>query len=238
MKEKRSHDGHRQRLKERFLNSSLDSFAPHNILELLLFYSIPRQDTNEIAHDLIEHFGSLKRVFDADFSELIKVNGIKENSATLIKMLPQLARIYFTEEPDKKALFDDAHKIGKYLVGKYIGEKKEVVYSLLLDNSFHLIKAVKMAEGNVSAVAFNSSTVIEQAIKNDAAFVVIAHNHPNGILCPSMDDIDATSMLASSLKTVNVELLEHFLIVGDNYLPIAKESSALPKHLFTPKLKY
>lgn len=112
MKKELPHEGHRERLKNRFLTSSLDNFEPHNILELLLFYSIPRQDTNEIAHALLDRFGSLKGVFDADFSELIKIKGIKENSATLIKLIPQISRAYMFEEINKEKIFDHIDKVG------------------------------------------------------------------------------------------------------------------------------
>ena len=112
MSKQHPHEGHRQRLKDTFLKTSLDTFQPHNILELLLFYSIPRQDTNEIAHELINHFGSLKNVFDADYEELIRVKGIKENSAVLIKMIPQLAKIYLSNKPEERELFDSFQKVG------------------------------------------------------------------------------------------------------------------------------
>ena len=92
------HDGHRKRLKARFVKSGLDDFEPHNVLELLLFYSIPRKDTNPIAHKLISRFGSLSGVFDAKPEELMKVDGITENTAVLISMVPQLARKYLKDE--------------------------------------------------------------------------------------------------------------------------------------------
>ena len=113
MKDTVSHEGHRQRLKNRFLNDGLSGFEKHNILELLLFYSIPQKDTNDIAHELLKTFGSLKGVFEADFSELMKVKGIKENSATLLKLIPEVARQYMLEEVDSERVFDTAEKIGK-----------------------------------------------------------------------------------------------------------------------------
>ena len=224
MKEKRSHDGHRQRLKERFLNSSLDSFAPHNILELLLFYSIPRQDTNEIAHDLIEHFGSLKRVFDADFSELIKVNGIKENSATLIKMIPELAREYMFEEVSQENIFDTADKIGKYFIRKYIGEINEVVYLMLLDNGFKLLNVSRIHEGSVSSARVSPRKIMTQVVKYNASMAIVAHNHPNGVAIPSMEDIDTTYSLKNVLDSYEVKLIEHILVGGNEYFPIIHET--------------
>ena len=112
MSENNVHEGHRQRLKNRFIETGFQGFEPHNILELLLFYSIPRKDTNVIAHNLLNRFGSLKNVFNASFEDLIQVEGIKENSATLIKMVPLIAKEYVDSSLPKNPTFDTANKIG------------------------------------------------------------------------------------------------------------------------------
>ena len=165
-----THDGHRERLKKRFL-SSPDSFEDHELLELILFYSIPRKDTNEIAHDLLNHFGSLKGVFDADFSELIKIKGIKENSATLIKLIPQISRAYLLDKVSDDNLYDRADKIGEYLTSLYVGETVETVYILLLDNSYHLLNTVKLIEGNV-----NSAVITPKKIFVNPFFFMFFHS--------------------------------------------------------------
>ncbi len=221
MKEKLPHEGHRERLKNRFLSSGLDNFESHNILELLLFYSIPRQDTNEIAHALIDRFGSVKGVFDADFSELIKVKGIKENSATLIKLIPQLAKAYMTEEEDNEdMIFEHADKIGEYFVRKFIGETKEVVYIMLLDNKFKLIKVEKVFEGSVNSSSVDTRKIAELVFLNNASSLIIAHNHPNGVHFPSQEDIETTGLFSSIFPSIGVNFLEHFVVAGKNYCPI------------------
>lgn len=232
MKEKLPHEGHRERLKNRFLSSGLDSFEAHNILELLLFYSIPRQDTNEIAHALIQRFGSVKGVFDADFSELIKVKGIKENSATLIKLIPQLAKAYMTEDgtDDQKLIFDSIDKVGSYLVKKFIGETKEVVYLMLLDNKFKLIKIEKIFEGSVNSSAIDARKIVEKVFSNNASSIILAHNHPNGIHLPSMEDIETTGMFASILPSIGVTILEHFIVAGTQYYPVMTEHGLLDRN--------
>ena len=221
------HEGHRQRLKKRFLDNGLASFEPHNILELVLFYSIPRRDTNEIAHALISKFGSLKQVFDASYEELISVDGINENSATLIKLIPQLSKTYLDSEYKREVILDTAGKIGKYLVSQYIGETKEIVYLLLLDNKFGLIKKIKLHEGTINSAHFELRKIFEEIIKTNASCVVLAHNHPNGLLIPSSDDIYTTTTIYTSLKALDVSLLEHFLIVGNRYLPLIHETPSL-----------
>ena len=154
------HEGHRGRLKERFLEQGIDSFEPHNILELLLFYSIPRKDTNEIAHELLKSFGTLKGVFDADFNDLIKVDGIKENSATLLKLIPAIARAYATDKYSSNYVFDTAEKAGEFFLDKYVGEKNEIIYLLLLNNKFEMLDLVKLHEGSVNSAQISPRRVV------------------------------------------------------------------------------
>lgn len=224
MKKELPHEGHRQRLKNRFLASSLESFEPHNVLELLLFYSVPRQDTNELAHSLIDRFGSLRGVFDADFSELIKVKGIKENSATLIKLIPQIARTYMLDEDLSDCVLDTVDKVGEYLVKLYIGSTKETVYILLFDPSFKLLNTVKLSEGNINSTAIDPRKIFEEVTKVNASMFVLAHNHPHGYAVPSMEDIETTMMLSSAFDMFSVDLLEHFIVAGDKFFPIIRET--------------
>ncbi len=237
MKNPISHEGHRQRLKNRFLNSSLDNFEPHNVLELLLFYSIPRQDTNEIAHALMDRFGSLANVFDASFEELIKVNGIKENSATLIKLIPHLAKAYLLDKSSNDDAFNTAEKIGKYFVSKYVGEENECVYLMLLDNAFNNLGVVKIHEGNVNSAIVSPRRIVEVALEYKATMIVLVHNHPNGLLCPSADDIDTTVMLKSALDMFNIGLLEHFLVAQNSYVQIIRDAAPYLVNNSLPKLK-
>ena len=221
------HDGHRNRLKNKFLQNGFQGFEPHNILELLLFYSIPRKDTNEIAHELINRFGSLKNVFNAEFEDLITVNGISENSATLIKMIPKLAQEYINDSMKVGTIFDTAGKIGEYFVNKYIGEKNELVYAMLLSNKLELLSVIKVHEGSVNSAFVSTRKILDAAIKYNASTIVIAHNHPNGTACPSMDDINTTANLMASFKAFEIEILEHFLIAGNEFCPIIHHTASL-----------
>lgn len=222
------HEGHRQRLKNKFLENGFTGFEHHNILEMLLFYSIPRKDTNEIAHDLLNHFGgSLKNVFNASFDELIQVNGISENSATLIKMIPLIAREYLSDYGDSKESFDSEKRIGEYFVNKFIGETKEVVYAMLLNNKFELIDCVKIHEGSVNSAFVSPRKIIDSVVKQNAAMIVLAHNHPDGNVCPSMEDISTTANLISIFRPFDVELIEHFLVAGNSYSAIIRQTQSL-----------
>jgi DNA repair protein RadC len=187
----------------------------------LLFYSIPQKDTNETAHKLIERFGSLSAVFDAPFSELIKIEGVKEHSATLIKLIPELAKRYVSETGSFSGTFlPTVDDVGKYFKSKYIGVTKETVYLLLLDNKYKVIDCIKIHEGSVNSSAITMRKLIEAAIETKASFAVLAHNHPGGIALPSSDDIFTTRETARAFTLIGVDFLAHILVAGDKYIDI------------------
>lgn len=225
--EKNLHEGHRQRLKNRFLESGLDSFQPHNILEMLLFYSIPRKDTNDIAHELIEKFGSLSGVFDANIEDLVKVDYITENSATLIKMIPAISRAYLMDKSSHIKQLNNVEIIKEYLLGLFHGEKNEVVYVLFLTNGFDLISHYKLHEGSVNSTAIDVRRIMEYVIKTNASMIILAHNHPNGSVFPSMEDIETTGRLMTMLSPFNVPVVEHFVVNEFDCYPIIHETGSL-----------
>ena len=124
------HEGHRQRLRDRFLKEGLDGFAPHNVLELLLFYAVPQRDTNELAHRLLTRFGSLSGVLDADFDELCQVEGVGANVATLLKLVPGLARRYLDDYDENGVVLTTIEEVGTFLRPKFIGRNNEMIFLL------------------------------------------------------------------------------------------------------------
>jgi len=225
--EKNLHEGHRLRLKNRFLEEGLDSFNPHNILELLLFYSIPRKDTNDIAHELIEKFGSLSGVLEANFEDLIKVNYITENSATLIKLIPAISRAYLLDKASHINKIDSVERIKEYLIALFHGEKNESVYALFLNNSFDLIGHEKIYEGSVNSALVDIRRVMDLVIKLGASMIILAHNHPNGSVAPSMEDIETTGHLMSLFRPFSVPIVEHFVVTEFDCFPIIHETISL-----------
>ena len=214
------HKDHRTRVKNRFLAEGLDHFEPHNILELLLFYAIPQKDTNELAHSLINRFGSLENVFDASYQDLLTVPGIKEHSATLIKMIPALARRYSIEKNKSGESLVDVDAWGKYFVSRYVGVNVETVFLLLLDNKFNVIDCVKLHEGSVSSSAVNIRKMTEIIFSKNAPMVVLVHNHPSGVAIPSGADIDLTIDLFRAFQVLDITFLAHILVAGDTYVNI------------------
>ena len=223
------HEKHRERVKSRFITSGLDDFAPHNVLELLLFYAIPQKDTNELAHSLIEHFGSLDKVFDAPIEELKKIRGISEHSATLIKLIPALARRYTVEKNKKDVAFNDVDIMGKYFVSKYIGVTVETVLLLSLNNKFNAIDCAVIHEGSVNSCEITVRKLAEIAFKNNASMVVLAHNHPSGLAIPSSADLYTTQQLRAALNLLGIKMLAHIVVAGEDYANIMdpKVASAL-----------
>lgn len=212
-KPKNVHAGHRARLRKRFTENGLDSFEDHNALELFLFYAIPNRDVNGLAHDLINEFGSLSAVFDARYEDLCKVKGISEYSASLIKLLPAMARRY---EQDKvsaeEVIYDSPEKIAEYMSGLYFGINHEEMYMLCLDSACRLLKCIKLGSGEIDEVTVSYRNIAKQALSTNAANVILVHNHVSGIVAPSNQDVVFTSSLIANMKGVGIRISDHIII--------------------------
>lgn len=221
------HEGHRKRMKERFLKSGLDDFAPHNVLEFLLFYSIPRGDTNPIAHRLIDAFGSLSGVFDATPEELMKVSGVGESTAILISMIPQMARKYLEDKADAVNVVGGCGDIGAYLLPKFVGRTNEALMMVSIDNKNKVIACSIVAEGTVDSAKVSRRKVMEEAMKVKATRVILAHNHPRGVAVPSAEDVAMTREIGRLFAQVGIELVDHIIIADDDYVSMAASGFAI-----------
>lgn len=215
------HDGHRSRLREKFAEYGLDSFNDINALEMLLFYSIPRKDTNEIAHRLLEHFGSLHDVFSASTEELMEVPGISFNSAVLISMLPQMMKKVGISRTRDIRQINSTYDAADYLIPRFINEQDEVLLLLCLNNNNEIICCREVARGTVNSVDASSRRIVELALKNKAASVILSHNHPSGIAAPSREDDYITSCIYKALHTVDIYLEDHIVVAGEKYFSMA-----------------
>ena len=215
------HDGHRKRLKARFIKSGLDDFEPHNILELLLFYGVPRKDTNPLAHRLISRFGSLSGVFDAKPEELMKVDGITENTAVLISMVPQMARKYLEDKAEALNTIGGFKDIGLYLMPKFVGRTVETIMLASLDNKNKIISCNIISEGEGDHANLSRRKVMEEAMRVGATRVILAHNHPRGFAVPSSEDIYLTKEIYNLLRSVGIELVDHMIFADDDFVSVA-----------------
>lgn len=224
------HEGHRERMKEKFLTDGLDHFQSHEILELFLFNAIPRRDTNEIAHRLLDTFGSLSGVFDAPYEELLKVEGVGQSAAAFIKLVPQLSRCYLDDKQQDKARVFNTESAVKILLPKFIGRTNEVVVLLLLDSKGRQLFCSVVNEGAVNTVPIYVRKIVELAVRYNAASAILAHNHPSGSTMPSAGDITSTKDVFQALKTVNVWLNDHIIVADGDTLSMA--DCGLMKKLF------
>ena len=223
------HDGHRERLRARFAEHGLESFNELNALELLLCYAIPRRDTNEIAHRLLDAFGSLSGVFQASMQELTSIPGIGENAATLILMVPQIIKKAHVSKAQEIKIIRNSTDAGNYLLPYFLDEPDEIVMMLCLDNKRAVICCREMGRGVVNCVDANIRRMVETALKVKTTTVIVAHNHPNGVALPSREDDNFTRTLYRSLGLLGITLEDHIIVANDEFVSLA-DSGVM--HLF------
>ncbi len=211
---KNVHKGHRERMKETFLKNGLSGFSHHEIIELLLFFGIPMKDTNEIAHHLINSFGSIPAVFNAHYEDLMKIKGMTKNAAILLTMMPELFTNYVREVKDVATL-DNIETINDYFVSVYFGAKNEEIKVCCLDNDMKIRYCTTVIEGGIEKATVDMRKLVETVFRANATYVIIAHNHPNGSPVPSDEDIAVTRTIKSTFDMLDIVLLDH-VVVGKN----------------------
>ena len=214
------HEGHRQRVKEKYVEYGLDVFSDVEVLEFLLFFAVPRKDTNEIGHRLIKHFGSISAVFEASVEELSQIEGMGENSAAFIKLMPAVAKRYLTDE-HKSAFLHSSKAAGEYFLPRFIGEREECVYVACLDAKAKVIKCELVHRGSFNSVEINVRKIAQTALFCNAAGVIISHNHPGGVALPSEADNSVTYMLKNGLSALGIELYDHIIVADKDYVSYA-----------------
>lgn len=216
------HDGHRQRMKNRFLEEGLDHFTQVQALELLLFYCIPRKDTNPIAHALIARFGSFSQVLEAPVAELCKVPGVSLNTATFLHLNRELGRFYLVDRTRKNTVLKTLDDCASYMVPFFYGRSLETVYLLCLDAKCKVLCCKEVGEGSVNSAGISVRKIVETALSANATSVVLAHNHPSGLALPSDEDIQTTRRIAIGLQAVEIQLVDHIIVADDDYVSMAQ----------------
>lgn len=207
-----THDGHRERLRQRYAANKLDDFAPHEVLELLLTYAIPRVDVNPISHALIRRFGSLSSVLEASPEELQQVEGVGARAAALISMMVPLFQQYERSKLTPKCRLDRYDQVMDYCRTLFMGAMDEEFYVITLDAKLNVIAAEKVSRGTPTQVAIAPRVVVREALRRNAVGVVIAHNHPSGAAYPSQEDLDVTRDIQAALDSVEIRLYDHVII--------------------------
>lgn len=214
------HTGHRKRMKKRFLEHGAEGLEDHNLLEILLYFALPRVDTNLLAHDLLEYFGSLDAVMEATPEELMAVEGIGESAATLIKLIPAIGQRYLTSKYSVGTVLSNTEDAGRFLLPRFLGRRDETVMVVCLDSKMKALSCRAVASGDVSMAHVSVRKVVEQALSQNATFVVLAHNHVNGLALPSTEDVATTHHMKDALALVGVTLLDHIIVAGDDYVSL------------------
>ena len=222
------HDGHRDRMRERILTNGISSLQNHEILEYLLFAFIPRKNTNDIAHALINKFGSLSAVLNADESALLEVDGMTKNSALFLSTLPEVFRVYLKDVDAKKLNLSGRGVVRRFLCAELYGLPVEQVVAVALDGTDQLIAVEKLASGDGAGVQVGVRDIVSFAIKHKAVAITIAHNHPSGKTSPSQADVDLTADAYATLENIGVKLQDHYIFSGANYYSF-EESGRLTK---------
>ena len=221
------HDGHREKMRQRFMTGGLDAFADHEILELLLYYAIPRRDTNPIAHALMERYGSLPAVLAAPMEDLKRTEGIGESAAVLLHLVPQVCRRARLAQVGEDQVLNSSERAGAYLLERFAGERRELVFLLCLDRKGRLLACKRLAEGDVASADLNIRKVVEMALLTSASAVILAHNHPSGVAVPSSSDEAATRQVAEALRTIGVRLVDHIVVADRDFVSMADSGDLL-----------
>ncbi len=217
------HDGHRARLKKRFLRCGLDGFEDHNVLELLLFYAQPRQDTNVIAHRLMETFGTLDAVFDAAPEELMRVKGVGEGAAVLLRLVPAAARRYRMAREEAGSILINSDAAGRYLIPRFLDSREERVYLVCLDAKLKVLDCRQISSGGTTSAHIDMRRVVQTALNQNASAAILAHNHTSGIALPSPEDITATQNVREALSFIGVSLIDHIIVAGEDFVSLSDD---------------
>ncbi|MBQ5316207.1 MAG: RadC family protein [Oscillospiraceae bacterium] len=205
--------GHRSRVRDRFLQTGLDGFAPHEILELLLFYAVPMRDTKKTAHELIDRFGSIAGVFNAEVSELTKIPYITENAAILFKLIPPLISAYYAEE-SKGVSYNDTTKLASLFRPYFVGSGSSKFLLACFDRDLHMISVTEISRGSSVYTSIEMRKILSETINSGCVMAALAHNHPQANPRPSEEDVAVTRRIGELLAAVDVKLMDHIIVGG------------------------
>ena len=226
------HAGHRQRMYQRFLREGLAGFDEHQALELLLFFSCPRIDPNELAPRIIDTFGSMSAAMDAPVEDLMRVPGVGNTSAVLLKTVPQMCAYYLENRKAGKVPLRDATAMAEYFLPKFYGKNTEHLYMAALNDDLKPLRCILLAEGTSNRVNLVVPKVVGEASRAGASAVILAHNHPSGSFLPSDADVRTTEQTGRALQALGIRLLDHLIFCEEEFVSFRSTSYRhyLPDH--------
>ncbi len=218
------HQGHRQKVRKRYMEEGLENFEEHEILELLLFYTVPRRDTNELAHRMLRCFGgSLIALLNADPKTIVQTCKVSESTAVYLSMISDVVKYYIQKSNLIPKKLDRASAIQKFAAAIFSGGHSldEALHLICLNAHKVLIADVELESNLADAVNISMKTIIEEVVKHKAKFVILAHNHPGGTLMPSSTDIKTTELIKGYLESIGVRLLDHIIVADGQTVSFA-----------------
>lgn len=208
------HAGHRQRMIKRYVNSTPDTFEDHELLEMLLFCTNTRKNTNEISHRLLKKFNSLQNVMSAGVEELMEVKGVGLITAVIINVCSEINK-RILRITLKGCNMSDCEQAKKYCFDLLRYQIREECHVLYLDESLNLIEEALISEGTRTKTNINCGLIVSKAVRNQCKKVIITHNHPGESVKPSPVDIANISSLSKTLSKVGIRQMDH-IIVNEN----------------------
>lgn len=221
------HDGHRERMLSKFEKNGFSLFEEHEKLEMILFYGVPRRNTNELAHELLNKYRTIANVMDAPKRELLEFDGFTTRTYQLFQMIKETYALYEIEKKAYKTYMTTKDEFRSFFQLYFVTEKQEQVAIICLDSVGKVLRTQKIGSGNTGESFFNLQEMVKIMIDCSATEIVIAHNHPGNNSHPSQDDIDSTVQIKQSLDSLGFRLLDHFIVCeNDCYSMASAEETA------------
>jgi len=217
------HKGHRERVRQRYLEEGLDGFKDHEIIELLLFYCIPMKDTNDLAHRILKEFGTLHDLFEAHPRDIQNRCGVSLNTAVLLSLIAPLSRRYMKVRWGNRPKLDTTSKAGSFAVSLFSGRVYECFYVISLDSHKNVNHATLVHEGTLNEAPVYPRIIVETALRHKADSIILAHNHPGGSLTASMADIEVTRKILNAMKAIGIDVVDHIIVAGTRYMSFAEQ---------------
>lgn len=216
--------GHRKRLRKKFTENGLESFLPHEILELLLTYCIPRKDTKSIAWALLKKFGSISDVLDAQEEDLLNVKGLGPSSIVLLKLTRKIMRTYYLEQIKERREISNPESLVKFCKASLHGEQDEAFEVIYLTVRNTVIAVERLCQGTLDKALISPRKILEKAFQHNASGLIFIHNHPSGEPTPSSDDMHLTDAISQLSTPLGISVLDHIIVGRGKFFSIKSNS--------------